>query len=194
MRTRVWVAGVLTALLLPFGSVAAADVVVPLPLPTPLPSQIVVPAPTSVPAPLPAPLPSVIIVPTRVPVPGPVQTVIRTTPTPVPIPGATRIVRQPGPVRTVLVPGPTKTVIIPGPVRTVYVPSPTPTTVVKEVFTPGQERIVKQRIKDAKREGTLIGALAASAIGLVLIGIIYVTGYRKGEKTNAELMRAELEG
>jgi hypothetical protein len=73
------------------------------------------------------------------------------------------------------------------------VPGPTK-TVTNEKFTPGQEKIIKQRIRDAKREGTLIGALAASLIGLVLISIIYISGYKKGERTNAELLRNELEG
>jgi hypothetical protein len=184
------VIGLLIAILFPLmgapANVIKADVIVPLPslpaLPVPsiitVPSQIVVPVPSVVPSVIPRPS-------TRPPVPH----LSPTPPVIVPGPVQTTIINRPDGTKTIVI---TRTV--PGPVRTVVQTTPTPVpgptkTVYTEKFSPGQTKIIKEKIKDAQRKFGLLGIIAGMLLAFVAVALVYYRGFRKGEIHDAKMIR-----
>lgn len=182
----------------------SAEVVLPTPLPVPtLPNVLPTPEPTLTPnvgvSQTPAPVQTVVVtVPTTiiVPVPTFVPTLIPRPTLTVPVPGPTKTVYIP-------VPGPTRTIYTPGPERTIYrdrivrgdtiikeVPVPGPTkTVYSEMLTPGQEKIVEKRIQAERDKATLRALIASVLAGLIMMAVLYASGYRKGEEEDAKATR-----
>lgn len=190
------VIALLIAMLFPLlgapANVTKADVIVPLPtisglpLPLPLPSQVKVPlpGPTAV---VPQPVKSV-NVPRVVPTPNPFPSSIQP-PVIVPGPTKTTIITRPDGTRvqviTRTVPGPVRTVI-----KTVPTPVPGPTkTVFTEKFSPGQTKIIHDKVNDAKKKFGLLGLVAGMLLAFVAVVLVYYRGFRKGEIHDAKLLR-----
>lgn len=76
----------------------------------------------------------------------------------------------------------TQEVFVPGPVRTEF----------RTELSPQQERIVEKRIDRAERKAGVLGIVAGFIIALVLGGLIYIRGFRKGELYDARMIRRTL--